>query len=191
MYTFGLSGCCVNPGGPPGLHTTAENSKRAHLRVRALQTPPKFNEKTPRETQKERNGGGKGKKKREIFGPPPFGASTLRGPNLAPPFGPHPSGPHPSGPHPLGPFRAPPSRVCSSMFRFFILFVLLFLKKEAKTESPLSAKVGLEVGQSDCPKSAMTHHPAWVGHHTGGSRSKPTEHPCPVRTQVSRFNEPK
>ena len=25
------------------------------------------------------------------------------------------------------------------------------------------------------------HHPAWKGHHTGGSRSKPTEHPCPLR----------
>ena len=27
----------------------------------------------------------------------------------------------------------------------------------------------------------MAHHPAWVGHHTGGSRSKPTVHPCPLR----------
>ena len=27
----------------------------------------------------------------------------------------------------------------------------------------------------------MALHPAWVGHHTGGSRSKPTVHPCPLR----------
>ena len=27
----------------------------------------------------------------------------------------------------------------------------------------------------------MAHHPAWVGHHTGGSRSKTTVHPCPLR----------
>ena len=27
----------------------------------------------------------------------------------------------------------------------------------------------------------MAHHPAWEGHHTGGSRSKPTVHPCPLR----------
>ena len=27
----------------------------------------------------------------------------------------------------------------------------------------------------------MAHHPAWVGHHTGGSQSKPTVHPCPLR----------
>ena len=42
-----------------------------HLRFK---TPPKFHEKTPRETQKQRNGGGKGKKKREILGLPPFEA---------------------------------------------------------------------------------------------------------------------
>ena len=29
--------------------------------------------------------------------------------------------------------------------------------------------------------SLMTHHPAWVCHHTGGSRSTPTVHPCPLR----------
>ena len=54
------------PGGP-------ENSKRAHFRVPAFKTPPKFNEKTPRETQKQRNGGGKGKKKSEILGCPAEG----------------------------------------------------------------------------------------------------------------------
>ena len=94
----------------PGFHTTARETKRAHFRTPALQTPPKFHEKTPRETQKERNGGGKGKKKREILGLPPFGA---------PPFGAHPSGAPPfgaplflgSGLPPLGapPFGAPQS----------------------------------------------------------------------------------
>ena len=28
---------------------------------------------------------------------------------------------------------------------------------------------------------ALAHHPAWVGHHTVGSPSKPTVHPCPLR----------
>ena len=28
----------------------------------------------------------------------------------------------------------------------------------------------------------MAHHPAWVGHHTGGFRSTPTVHPCPLRS---------
>ena len=40
----------------------------------ALQTPPKFHDKTPRERKKERKCSGRGKKKREILGPPPFGA---------------------------------------------------------------------------------------------------------------------
>ena len=86
-----------------------ENSKRAHFRAPALQTPPKFYEKTPRETQKERNDGGKGKKEREILGPPPlgappfgappWGAPPLGGPTLGgPTLGAHPSGPTLRGP---------------------------------------------------------------------------------------------
>ena len=79
--TFGLSGCRVKPRrphqtGPPGLHTTT-HSKRAHLRVPALQTPPKFHEKTPKERQKERKWGRETEKKREILPPPPFGARPL------------------------------------------------------------------------------------------------------------------
>ena len=58
------------------------------MRVPALQTPPKFHEKTPRETQKERNGGGKGRKRAK------FQASH--------PSGRQPSGPHPEKPHPAG-----------------------------------------------------------------------------------------
>ena len=54
--TFGHSGCHVRLLGPPGLpshHTQPENSKREHLTARRFQTPPKFHEKTPRESQKE------------------------------------------------------------------------------------------------------------------------------------------
>ena len=39
---------------PPGFHTTAREPKRAHLRVLVFKTPPKINEKTPREGRKER-----------------------------------------------------------------------------------------------------------------------------------------
>ena len=52
---------------------------------RRFKTPPKFHEKTPRERERERNGGRKGEKKREILGPHPSGPRhsrprpTLRG----------------------------------------------------------------------------------------------------------------
>ena len=95
------------PGTPPpdprrlwgrrGLTRQPENSKRAHLRVPALQTPPKFHEKTPRETKKntketpreskkERKWCGNGEKRAK------FWASHLRAPTA--PCGPHPSGPY-------------------------------------------------------------------------------------------------
>ena len=45
-------------------------------------TPPKFNEKTPRETQKGQNDGGKGKKKSEILGGPAEGGQAERPQNL-------------------------------------------------------------------------------------------------------------
>ena len=47
--------------------TTAREPKRVHLRVRPSKTPPKFQEKTPRETEKERNGGGRGGKKAKFW----------------------------------------------------------------------------------------------------------------------------
>ena len=50
------------------------------LGFRPSKTPPKFNEKTPRETPKERNGGGKGKKKSEILGGPAEGGPVEGGP---------------------------------------------------------------------------------------------------------------
>ena len=81
-WALGLCETAAPPDRAAGARTRQpENSKRAHFRVPALQTPPKFHEKTPRETQKERNGGGTGKKKREILGPlrgPTF--SRIRGP---------------------------------------------------------------------------------------------------------------
>ena len=51
-----------------------------HLRFK---TPPKFHEKTPKETQKQRIGGGERKKKTRNFGPPPFGSPQLRGPTFS------------------------------------------------------------------------------------------------------------
>ena len=55
--------------------------KRARLRAPALQTPPKFHEKTPKERQKERKWGERGKKRAKFWAP-----HTLRSLGLAPPF---------------------------------------------------------------------------------------------------------
>ena len=71
MCTFGLSGCGVKPRrlrGRQGFTQQPENSKRTHLRPRRFKTPPKFHEKTPRETQKEPT----------PFGAPPFGAGLAK-----------------------------------------------------------------------------------------------------------------
>ena len=79
-----FSGCRVKPRRPRsrrGFTRQPENSKRAHLSAPALQTPPKFNEKTPREGKKERILWREREKKSAKF------------------WAPHPSGPHPSGPH--------------------------------------------------------------------------------------------
>ena len=78
---------CETPAAPPdraaGARTQQpENSKRAHFRAPALQTPPKFHERTPRERKKKENCGGRREKKARNFGPPTLLGSTL----LAPPF---------------------------------------------------------------------------------------------------------
>ena len=79
MCTFGVLGLsCASPGGPVWWgrrgFTRQPESPNVHISgFPAFKTPPKFNEKTPRETQKERNGGGKGKKKSEILGGPAEG----------------------------------------------------------------------------------------------------------------------
>ena len=77
MHVWALGLSCETPAAPPD-------------RAVALQkTPPKFHEKAPKREKKEIVAG-RGKKKREIWGSPPFGA---------PPFGAHPSSPPSSGPH--------------------------------------------------------------------------------------------
>ena len=113
--------------GRRGFTRQPQNSKRAHFRDPALQTPPKFHERTPKREKKERKLWRDREKKREIFGPPTLRSPTLRGPTprgatlrvptlRGPPFGSppfpglgsHPSGPHPSGPHPSGPHPSVP-----------------------------------------------------------------------------------
>ena len=61
--------------GRRGVKRQPEISKRAHFRVPSLQTPPKFHEKTPQETQKEHNGGGR--EKTRNFGPPTLCRPTM------------------------------------------------------------------------------------------------------------------
>ena len=76
QFTLSLSHCVssrgflVMFGGPPGFHTTSLEPKRAHLRVPVFKTPPKFNEKTPREGRKERILRRDREKKSEILGGP-------------------------------------------------------------------------------------------------------------------------
>ena len=101
--------------GRRGFTRQPENSKRALFRVGALQTPPKFHEKTPKREREENEfcGG----RKREILGLPtlrplPFGAPPFRAPPSGPsPFGAPPFlglGSHLSGRSRPPPFGAPP-----------------------------------------------------------------------------------
>ena len=60
-----------------------EAPEPSNVHVRSSQTPPKFHEKTPRETQKERNGGGRRKNKYEILGGPAESKPTTT-PTLTP-----------------------------------------------------------------------------------------------------------
>ena len=48
--------------GRQGFTRQPENSKRVHFRAPALQTPPKFHERTPKREKKSENGGGRGEK---------------------------------------------------------------------------------------------------------------------------------
>ena len=155
-----------------------ENSKRAHFRAPALQTPPKFHEKTTqRDTERAKRWREREEKARN-FGPPTLRGPTLRGPTLRglplfrgsgphPPFGAPPfgaplflgSGPPPSRAPPFGatPFGATPlgvppfgalQGVCSSM-RFRCS---VFLKNRKQTLK--LAKVGLaKVGHSNFGQS--------------------------------------
>ena len=111
MNVWALWLSCETPAAPPDRAAEArtrqpENSKRAHLSAPALQTPPKFNEKTPPEREEKNEFcGGREQKKRD--GPPTFRPPTLRAPTLRAPtfsgFGPPPQRP----PTPSGPFWPP------------------------------------------------------------------------------------
>ena len=108
LCTFGLSGCRVKPRRPhqtgaAGARTRQpENSKRAHFRAPALETPPKFHERTPREKEERKLWREEGKKNAKFWvhhpsglhpsvplfpglGPPPFGAPPFEGPTLCRP----------------------------------------------------------------------------------------------------------
>ena len=81
-----------------GFTRQPENSKRAHLRVPAFNHTTKIPRNDPQERKrKNENCGGRGKKKRENLGLPPFGAPTFGAP-LFLSLGLHPSTLHPSGP---------------------------------------------------------------------------------------------
>ena len=59
---------------PPGFHTTTREPKRAHLRVPVFKNTTKIQRKGPtREGEKNKNCGGRGKKKSEILGGPAEG----------------------------------------------------------------------------------------------------------------------
>ena len=99
VWALGLS--CETPAAS---HDNLRTPKRAHFRAPALQTPPKFHEKTPQKEEKRtKMGVGEGKKGAKFwaphpsgphpFGPPPLRAPTPSGPTLgAPPFGAPPFG---------------------------------------------------------------------------------------------------
>ena len=82
--TFGVLGLsCASSGGPVwwgrrGFTRQPESPNVHILGSRPSKTPPKFHEKTPRETHKDQNGGGRVKKKSEILGGPAEGVQ-LRG----------------------------------------------------------------------------------------------------------------
>ena len=110
--------------GRRGFTRQPENSKRAHLRVPALQKHHQISTRRPPEREKKsENGAGEGKKSAKFWAPrlraPTLRAPTLRCPTLRAPTLRTPtlgaltfsrSGPHPSGPPTLrAPFlRAPP-----------------------------------------------------------------------------------
>ena len=97
---------------------------KTNLKSRPIKTPPKFNEKTPSETQKVRNGGGKGKKKSENLGGPAEGGpvegrgvrrKVVQGsPNQQQPQQPRTTTPNPEqvGPGRAGPLSQARFRVC-------------------------------------------------------------------------------
>ena len=97
MCTFGvLELSCETPAAPPdrAADTTTRELQTCTFHGPALQTPPKFHEKTPPEREERMKfPAGARKKSAKFWAPHPSG------PNLVPPFGPPPFGPHPSGHH--------------------------------------------------------------------------------------------
>ena len=118
--------------GPPGLpHDNPENSKRAFWRALALQTPPKFHEKTPRETKSVISGGRREKSAK-------FWAPTL--------LDPHPSGTPTIWPSTFIGFAHPlPLRVS------LLLLLLLLLGRRPLKNPPLPA-----FDFPKCPKTIFT-----------------------------------
>ena len=57
-----FSGCRASPGGPVWGPTRQPRTPNGHM---LQKTPPKFHEKTPKETEKERKGSGRGNKESE------------------------------------------------------------------------------------------------------------------------------
>ena len=91
--------------GPPGFHTTAREPKRAHLRVPVFKNTTKIQRKGPtREGEKNKNCGGRGKKKSEILGGPAEGGPAEGGPAEG---GPAEGGPAEGGPAEGGPAEGP------------------------------------------------------------------------------------
>ena len=136
---------------PPGLHTTAREPKRAHLSAPALQTPPKFHEKTPREGRKERILWREREKSAKFWAPHPSDphlqaptfswvwAPTLLVPTFRPPLflglGPHPSAPTLRAPHSLAP-------------AFSGFGPLAYIKKPKKSKQLVSNILNFNFGQS-------------------------------------------
>ena len=109
---------------------------RAHFRSPALQTPPKFHARTPKREKKEKNCGGRGKKKARNFGHPTLRGPTLRGPTFSG-FGPHNSGPHffqvfDISVHSDPCFFCPVCQflLCPNVFFFFVPFVTFILSRQ-------------------------------------------------------------
>ena len=106
MHVWALGLSCETAAAPPDRAARArtrqpENSKRAYLSVPALQTPPKFHEKTPEREERMRFPVGERKKSAKFWAPHPS-APSLRAPN--------PSGPTFSGFGPP-PLRAPKTKL--------------------------------------------------------------------------------
>ena len=122
MHVWALGLSCETPAAPPdraaGARTRQpENSTRAHFRAPALQTPPKFHEKTPERHKKNETVVGKGRKSAKFWAPtlrgPTLRGPTLRGPTLRGPTlrGPTLRGPTLRGPTLRGPtLRGPTLR---------------------------------------------------------------------------------